>query len=489
MAWLRNRTLHLLAGFSAGLLIALAVAGFNGCSSQPPLEVWHTERLNLEFTANQSDDEIENYNKYIILEDKLFNQLDEKVYTKTETGPDQLLNRYSPGSAADPRGLDPNWNRSFELEGNGRGGVLLLHGMSDSPYSLRSLGETLNRNGFHVIGLRLPGHGTAPSGLKYVHWRDMAAAVGLAIEHLYSGLGSATASLHIIGYSTGAALAVDYALEASERGPQAASLVLISPAIGVARAAALAGWVKRMSVLPGLRRLAWQSVEQEFDPYKYNSFATNAGEQVHRLTRSISARLEQRSNGDPGDILPPTLVLKSTVDATVSNEAVIDRLLMQLQPNRHELVLFDINRFVPLSTLLVDDPGPMTDRLIADANLPFDLTLVTNTNPGGREVSAFHKKPFTTRADGMLALGAAWPPGVFSLSHVALPFPPQDPLYGRTPPADPNALFLGQLPLQGERGLLRVSANFLLRLRHNPFYDYLQQRVVDWMEAQTTGAN
>jgi hypothetical protein len=69
---------------------------------------------------------------------------------------------------------------------------------------------------------------------------------------------------------------------------------------------------------------------------------------------------------------------------------------------------------------------------------------------------------------------------VFSLSHVALPFPPSDPLYGNVPPQDRQQLFLGAQALQGERGVLRIPADFLLRLRYNPFYDYLEQRVLDW---------
>ena len=75
-----------------------------------------------------------------------------------------------------------------------------------------------------------------------------------------------------------------------------------------------------------------------------------------------------------------------------------------------------------------------------------------------------------------------WSNGIFSLSHVALPFPPDDPLYGRQPPAGRNELFLGQQAAQGERGLLQISGDFLLRLRHNPFYDYLEQRVLDWVD-------
>ena len=69
----------------------------------------------------------------------------------------------------------------------------------------------------------------------------------------------------------------------------------------------------------------------------------------------------------------------------------------------------------------------------------------------------------------------------FSLSHVALPFPPDDPLYGRHPPENKGELFLGTQALQGERGVLRVPDNFLLRLRHNPFYEYLEERTLNWL--------
>ena len=81
------------------------------------------------------------------------------------------------------------------------------------------------------------------------------------------------------------------------------------------------------------------------------------------------------------------------------------------------------------------------------------------------------------------SLELAWPPGVISLSHVALPFPPDDPLYGERPPGNEDALFLGQPSIRGERGLMRISTDWLLRLRYNPFYDYLERRVVAWVVA------
>ena len=72
--------------------------------------------------------------------------------------------------------------------------------------------------------------------------------------------------------------------------------------------------------------------------------------------------------------------------------------------------------------------------------------------------------------------------GIISLSHIALPFPPDDPLYGRRPPGVTDGLFLGDTAIKGERGLLKISESWMLRLRFNPFYDYLEARAIDWID-------
>ena len=46
-------------------------------------------------------------------------------------------------------------------------------------------------------------------------------------------------------------------------------------------------------------------------------------------------------------------------------EAVVDALLEHLAPGNHELVLFDVNRYATVQPLLVSDPGPLTQRLLA----------------------------------------------------------------------------------------------------------------------------
>jgi hypothetical protein len=108
------------------------------------------------------------------------------------------------------------------------------------------------------------------------------------------------------------------------------------------------------------------------------------------------------------------------------------------------------------------------------------LTLVTNENPVSRSVLAHHKPPFSVDASKTEPLNLSWPRGVISLSHVALPFPPDDPLYGQALSGKEGTLFLGQMAIQGERDLLKIPYSFLVRLRYNPFYAFLETRVLEW---------
>jgi hypothetical protein len=358
-----------------------------------------------------------------------------------------------------------------------------------------------------------------------VKWEDMSAATRLGMAHLTDQLHGKP--LHMIGYSTGAALALDYTLDAmaakaatvqnaadqrlaqgpapdsaagaepnSDSGstrsfegnfgkvlaPVPGSLVLISPAIGITPVAAVTPWLVRLSKLPGLEQVAWTTLLPEFDPFNYNAFSANASLQVHRMTRSATAQLQQLAAQGPIANFPATLVLLSVVDATVSPDAAVDNLLGHLTAGSHALMLYDINRFAVTSPLLVTDRAALSDRLLSDPALPFELTLITNASPENRDVVALRKPPFTAESSSRETLDESWPRDAISLSHVDLPFPIDDPLYGRYPPEQSSEVFLGQLAVRGERGVLKVPAQWLLRLRHNPFYDYQEQRIVDWID-------
>ena len=79
----------------------------------------------------------------------------------------------------------------------------------------------------------------------------------------------------------------------------------------------------------------------------------------------------------------------------------------------------------------------------------------------------------------MSGLGLSWPEDLYSLAHVALPFPPDDPVYGGGAGKSPG-IRLG-IALRGERGVLQVPASDMLRLRWNPFYAYVEKRVLAWL--------
>jgi pimeloyl-ACP methyl ester carboxylesterase len=330
----------------------------------------------------------------------------------------------------------------------------------------------------------------------------MAAATQLGARHLARALNGKP--IHLIGYSTGAALALDYTLDGMEAGGNGsgtdagndlalavpASLVLVSPAIGITPLAELTRWFDLLGKLPGLEQLAWTSLVPEFDPFNYNAFTANASLQVHRMTRATTRRIRRLAQQGPITDFPSTLVLLSVVDATVSPRAAADNLLRHLAPDSHELLLYDINRHALTSPLIVADTAALTEELMADDTLPFAITLIGNESDAGRRVIARYKAPLSADIETADTLSGTWPDDTIALSHVDLPFPPTDPLYGRYPPKNPNQVFLGQLAIRGERGVLKVPAQWLLRLRHNPFYDYQERRVLSWIgQANGAGAN
>jgi pimeloyl-ACP methyl ester carboxylesterase len=241
-----GRLTRLLLTGALGFVVGGILIYVLGLRSGLDLEIWHRVDLESEFTAAAAAaGEVATFEAYRRLEDELFAELDERVYERVAeemgSGPELALARYSAGSLADPNTHPKNWNRSYELEvSDPVGGVLLLHGMSDSPYSLRAFAESFRRRGLWVVGLRLPGHGTAPSGLTRVRWEDMAAAVRLGMEHLEARVGEAP--LHVVGYSTGAPLALDWLLEQPSGGRLPTSLVLVSPSIGITRCPVWANW-------------------------------------------------------------------------------------------------------------------------------------------------------------------------------------------------------------------------------------------------------
>jgi len=463
---LRQIFLFVLYGVIGVLLAAIAGAAFY-LETRDDLQIWHTVDLKNEYRA---DLDLENFAEYMVLETALFDELEKKVVDRVEPGGANFLNRYARGSISSIEHWAQDWNRSFELVVDApRAGAVMLHGMSDSPYSMRSMAERLHQQGVHVVAVRFPGHGTAPSSLTKATWEDMAGATHLAARYLAAKLDGAP--LFVFGYSTGGSLAVELSLSAMDDDslPLPDGLVLFSPAMGLTPLAALTPWQDRLGRLLGFEKFAWNTLEPEYDPFKYRSFPLNAAIQVWRLSNHVDAKLAGFAEAGRLGQMPPVLTFQSVVDSTVSAEALLNSLYARLPEGGHRIVAYDLNRTAGIEALMASDPSPVLNRLLEDESLKFDFSVVTNAGVADDRIML---KPGKHSARGECLLNVQWPRSTYSLAHVALPFAPDDPLYGGPDARPYPGIQIGNVALRGESSALRISPGGLLRQSWNPFFDF-----------------
>jgi alpha-beta hydrolase superfamily lysophospholipase len=186
-----------------------------------------------------------------------------------------------------------------------------------------------------------------------VDWQDWLAATRLAVREAKRLTGK-DVPLHIVGFSNGGALAMKYSLDALDNAELAKPqrVILISPMIGItsfARFSGLAGWP---AFLPAFSKAAWLNIMPEFNPFKYNSFPTNAARQSFLLTKALQKQIVADSRNQRLNSLPPVLTFQSVMDSTVSTRAIVTALYNRLPENGSEIVLFDLNHAVRFNSLL-----------------------------------------------------------------------------------------------------------------------------------------
>lgn len=474
-----NKVARIVVSILFGGFVTLLTIYVLQARALPDLTIWHSYELADEYDADDSD---ATFDGYLAHEHELFDELDRMTVEHRRVGIAARYDRFSPGSRSNPAGRGGhNWNRTYVLRPEKvRGAALLLHGLSDSPYSLRAVADVLEDLGYYVVGLRVPGHGTMPGSLTRVRAEEWEAAVTLAARHVTAIADEAgnEAPFIMVGYSNGSALAVDYTLETIEHdeGRVPDRLILLSPALTVSKLAALARVQLWLSHVPGLSKLAWTDILPEYDPYKYNSFPVNAGRQIYRLTGKIRERVLALS-AQQKKRFPPVLAFGSAVDATVPPTSVLE-LEQAIGPNGSEIVLFDINRMSAAADMIRAKGLAYLPPLLDADDLSYDLTIVTNISDDSRETVA-RIKPAGSGLWRSQPLSTPWPPQIFSLAHVAVPFRPDDPVYGATPDDDPVRPYppIGSLVARGEKGISEIPMDLAMRLRHNPFFGYIEHRI------------
>ena len=458
----------------ASLLTLLAVRVWE-VSRAPPLLPWH-KQVPEELAAGAIDQL--DWQGWTAHESALFDAVDASIPADLPARYAVPSNRYSTTSPMHRSRRTEDWNRSFVLEPDGpaRGAVVLLHGLTDAPYSMRHIARHYRVRGFVAVGVRLPGHGTVPGGLTGSGRADWRAATRLAVREARRRVPDGP--LHIVGYSTGAALALSHALDAVDEPDlgRPDHIVLVSPMVGVSALARFAGVLGWPAVFPAFARAAWVDIRPEFNPYKYNSFPVRAARESSLLSRDVQTELAARVENASITQLPPILAFQSTIDATVSTPAVIDALFGLLPGNGSELVLFDFDRRAGLGPLL--RAGNATPESLLRPP-PREYAVCVHSNAGREDQQVVETcTPAGTTKDIVREAGRRFPAEVYSLSHVALPFPVHDGLYGLEPdPADIPGVNLGAISARGERGMLVVPAADFARLTSNPFFDAILDRL------------
>lgn len=205
-------------------------------------------------------------------------------------------------------------------------GVVLLHGLLDCPFTLRELATHLQKKGMLCRAMLTPGHGTHPQDLFSVSYNDWIATMQYGITSLQSEV----EQIFIIGYSTGAALALYQALYQPDT---LSGIVLLSPAIKLKPIIELAVFLHNVKRKIGLKQTDWLSTTEEIDYVKYQSIPTEAVRQVSELTALIRHAHRQKSCS-----IPMLMALSKDDETTCSESA--RHFFSQTQHDKNKLIWY-----------------------------------------------------------------------------------------------------------------------------------------------------
>lgn len=208
-----------------------------------------------------------------------------------------------------------------------RRGVLLTHGLTDSPYFMRPLGRIFRDRCFLVKAILLPGHGTRPGDLLQVTWQEWAKAVAFGVDSLAREVDS----IYVAGFSTGGALSIHRSIH----DPRIRGVFLFAPAVKISPFGIMANWHEAYSWLSP--KAKWLDIAPDLDPYKYESFPANAADQIHLLTVQLVADLNRQKR-----FMPPVFAAISEDDASVFSSATVQFFKEAIHP-LSTLVLYTTN--------------------------------------------------------------------------------------------------------------------------------------------------
>ncbi|WP_246081803.1 alpha/beta hydrolase [Nocardioides litoris] len=199
---------------------------------------------------------------------------------------------------------EPLWVEARpELTGGRRVGVLLSHGFTGSPASVRPWGQHLAALGYGIGVPLLPGHATTWQDLNTHRWSDWCAEVTRAFERLVAEHDAVVVG----GLSMGGALALRLA---ADHPDQVRGVALVNPALATRRLD-----VKLLPVLkhvvPSFPGIADDIKKPGVTEGGYTRTPLKA---IHSFMQAWPALV-----GDLGSVSAPVLLMRSTEDHVVDD--------------------------------------------------------------------------------------------------------------------------------------------------------------------------
>ncbi|MBT2440460.1 alpha/beta fold hydrolase [Streptomyces sp. ISL-36] len=183
----------------------------------------------------------------------------------------------------------------------GEVGVLLCHGFTGSPQSMRPWAEYLAARGVTVSLPLLPGHGTRWQDMQLTTWQDWYAEVDRALQELLARC----SQVFVFGLSMGGALSLRLA---ARHGDAVRGLVLVNPGNKVHGVAAHALPVVRHFV-PSTNGIASDIAKEGVAEIGYDRVPLHAAYSLRRFFQVVDAELPQ--------VTQPIVLLHSPQDHVV----------------------------------------------------------------------------------------------------------------------------------------------------------------------------
>lgn len=176
-----------------------------------------------------------------------------------------------------PKSVTPSNEKNHTLSR----GILLVHGLFDSPSTLLSVASYFHQHDFLVRAILLPGHGTKPGDLIDVSYHEWIKATHFGIQ----SFANQVKELYLCGFSTGGALVIHQSL--ANTITNLAGLIVFAPAIKLLTPIAILSNLDNLmhQTVGGIK---WMTRSATPDYAKYISFTLNSAHQVHLLTSEIS---------------------------------------------------------------------------------------------------------------------------------------------------------------------------------------------------------